>query len=67
MLFRLAEQCDMMVELSQLFRRLAVVFSKRLRPGSKLFLNVHAAEISSQSFFDSLAKRSDWRRRTIRL
>lgn len=55
-LFRLAEQCDMMVELSQLFRRLAVVFSKRLRPGSKLFLNVHAAEISSPSFFDSLAE-----------
>jgi EAL domain-containing protein (putative c-di-GMP-specific phosphodiesterase class I) len=54
LLLRLAEQCDMVVELSQLFRRLAVVYSTRLPSGCRLFLNVHAAELKDPGFLPSL-------------
>ena len=50
-LLRLAEQCDLVVELSQLFRRHAVMHSTRLPEGTKVFLNVHAREIGSTTFF----------------
>jgi EAL domain-containing protein (putative c-di-GMP-specific phosphodiesterase class I) len=53
-LLRLAEQCEMAVPLSQLFRRMAVVFANRLPKGSRVFLNVHAAELADPSFLPSL-------------
>jgi EAL domain-containing protein (putative c-di-GMP-specific phosphodiesterase class I) len=54
-LLRLAEQCDMVADVSGLFRRLALRSTSALRPQTKVFLNVHAREISSQSFLDGLA------------
>lgn len=49
-LLRLAEQCDLLAEVSQLFRRLAIRCSRNLRQHSRVFLNVHAREVSNQSF-----------------
>ena len=54
-LLRLAEQCEMVADVSGLFRRLAIHCSSALRPRTKLFLNVHAREVSSQSFLEALA------------
>jgi EAL domain-containing protein (putative c-di-GMP-specific phosphodiesterase class I) len=53
-LLRLAEQCDLLTEVSQLFRRLAIRSSRNLRPHSRVFLNVHAREVSNQSFLAAL-------------
>ena len=53
-LLRLAEQCDLVVELSQLFRRSAITFASRLPSDTKIFLNVHARELGNPTFFDSL-------------
>jgi EAL domain-containing protein (putative c-di-GMP-specific phosphodiesterase class I) len=53
-LLRLAEQCDMLTEVSQLFRRLAIHASKRLSKHRRVFLNVHAREISDQSFLAAI-------------
>jgi EAL domain-containing protein (putative c-di-GMP-specific phosphodiesterase class I) len=54
-LLRLAEQCNMLTEVSQLFRCLAIHSSKSLRKHSQVFLNVHAREISNQSFLAAIA------------
>jgi EAL domain-containing protein (putative c-di-GMP-specific phosphodiesterase class I) len=53
-LLRMAEQCDLLVEVSQLFRRLAIRSSSRLPAHSRLFLNVHAREVADQSFLATL-------------
>src|SRR5262249_17415314 len=42
MLLRLADQCDMLTEVSQFFRRLAINSAKSLRKRRQVFLNVHA-------------------------
>lgn len=55
-LLRLAEQCDLVVELSQLFRRLAVKYAENLPRDTKVFLNVHARELGNSSFFESLVE-----------
>lgn len=54
-LFHLAEQCGMAVDLSRLFRRVAVQHSSRFAPGSAIFLNVHPGELLDPGFLDSLA------------
>jgi EAL domain-containing protein (putative c-di-GMP-specific phosphodiesterase class I) len=59
MLFRLAEQCDQAIELSELFRRLAVVKASQLPSGAKLFVNVHPLEVASPAFIDSLVALKD--------
>ncbi|HEX7795813.1 MAG TPA: EAL domain-containing protein [Vicinamibacterales bacterium] len=53
-LLRMAEQCDLLTEISQLFRRLAIQSSSRLQSHSRLFLNVHAREVANQSFLTTL-------------
>ena len=53
-LLSLAEQCGMVMELSQLFRRLSVAASHGLPPGPKLFLNVHPREVADPAFVTSL-------------
>ena len=53
-LLRLAEQCEMVAEVSELFRRLAIRYSSALRPGARIFLNVHAREVSSLRFLEAL-------------
>jgi EAL domain-containing protein (putative c-di-GMP-specific phosphodiesterase class I) len=53
-LLRMAEQCDLLTEVSELFRRLAIHSSSRLQPHTHLFLNVHAREVASHSFLATL-------------
>src|SRR5262245_36624524 len=53
-LLHLAEQCDMLVEVSQLFRRVAIQSSKHLQQDAQLFLNVHAREVANRSFVEAL-------------
>ena len=53
-LLALAEQCGMAIELSQLFRRLAVQFSRGLPPSTKLCLNVHPRELADCGLIDSI-------------
>jgi EAL domain-containing protein (putative c-di-GMP-specific phosphodiesterase class I) len=55
LLLRLADQCELAVELSQLFCRKALSSARRLPPGTKLFINAHAREIASPDFVASLA------------
>ena len=55
LLLSLADQCDLSIDLSELFRRHAIASSRKLPPGVKLFLNVHARELASPAFHDSLA------------
>ena len=45
-LLALAEQCDLVVELSRMFARQAVMSSTRLPRGAKVFVNMHAQELS---------------------
>ena len=54
-LLRLAEQCGMAIELSQLFRRLAVGASAQLPGTTKLFLNIHPQELGHDGLLDSFA------------
>lgn len=54
LLLSLADQCDLSVPLSELFRRVAIARSARLPAGTKLFVNVHARELASQAFYESL-------------
>jgi EAL domain-containing protein (putative c-di-GMP-specific phosphodiesterase class I) len=54
-LLNLADQCGLAVELSQLFRRLSVLQCRRLPPGPKLFLNIHARELEDPAFAASLS------------
>ena len=55
-LLELAEQCDLVLELSRLFARLAVKASTRLPRGAKVFVNVHARELADPSLPDSLSE-----------
>lgn len=54
-LLELAEQCDLVLDLSRLFARLAVKSSARLPRGAKVFVNVHARELADPGLPDSLA------------
>jgi EAL domain-containing protein (putative c-di-GMP-specific phosphodiesterase class I) len=60
-LLALAEQCGMAVELSQLFRRLAVQHCQSLASSTKLFLNVHPRELTDLGLIDSIAALGAWR------
>ena len=55
-LLRLAEQCGLAVELSRLFRRVAVAASSRLPDSVKVFVNVHGDDLADAGFLDSLAE-----------
>ena len=54
-LLRLAEQCDLVVALSQCFRTLAIRASAALPKQARIFINTHAREVSSPGFLDALA------------
>ena len=54
-LLRLAEQCGVVVELCQMLERLAVIGSRRLPAGTRVFINLHAHEMASPGLADSLA------------
>jgi EAL domain-containing protein (putative c-di-GMP-specific phosphodiesterase class I) len=53
-LLRLAEHCDLLMEVSQLFRRRAIRGSTNLPHRCQLFLNVHAREVSNKTFLAAL-------------
>jgi EAL domain-containing protein (putative c-di-GMP-specific phosphodiesterase class I) len=55
-LLGLAEQCDLVVELSRMFARRAVAESTRLPTGAKVFVNVHPQELSHPDLMDALGK-----------
>ena len=55
-LLALAEECDLVVDLSRMFARQAVVSSARLPPGVKVFVNMHAQELAHPDLFDSLTE-----------
>ena len=55
-LLALAEQCDLVVELSRLFARRAVVNSTRLPRGAKVFVNMHPQELSHPDLVDALSE-----------
>lgn len=55
-LLALAEQCDLVVELSRMFARRAVISSTRLPPGAKVFVNMHAQELAHPDLFDALSE-----------
>ncbi|HEX5071225.1 MAG TPA: EAL domain-containing protein [Vicinamibacterales bacterium] len=55
-LLALAEQCDLVVELSRLFARRAVLASTRLPAGAKVFVNVHPQELTHPELLDALTK-----------
>ena len=54
-LLGLAEQCGMAIELSRLFRRLAVAASAQLPGTTKLFLNIHPQELGDTGLLESFA------------
>jgi len=54
LLLSLADQCDLSIQLSELFRRVAIAKAARLPAGTKLFVNVHARELAHQGFYESL-------------
>jgi EAL domain-containing protein (putative c-di-GMP-specific phosphodiesterase class I) len=54
LLLSLADQCDLSIQLSELFRRVAIAKAVRLPAGAKLFVNVHARELSGTAFYESL-------------
>lgn len=56
LLLSLADQCEMAVDVSRLFRRKAIASASSLPADVKLFLNVHAREIASPSFIDSIVE-----------
>jgi len=55
-LLALADQCDLVVELSRLFAKRAVIASQRLPRGSKVFVNVHPRELEHPDLIDALAE-----------
>jgi pSer/pThr/pTyr-binding forkhead associated (FHA) protein len=55
-LLALAEQCDLVIELSRMFARRAVESSTRLPAGAKVFVNVHAQELAHPDLLDALAE-----------
>ena len=54
-LLRLAEQCGLARELSQLWARRAIENSSKLPPGTKLFVNVHAQEVADYALGEWLS------------
>jgi EAL domain-containing protein (putative c-di-GMP-specific phosphodiesterase class I) len=55
-LLALAEQCDLVVEMSRMFARRAVMSSTHLPRGVKLFVNMHAQELTHPDLFDALSE-----------
>jgi len=55
-LLALAEQCDLVVELSRMFGKRAVTCSTRLPRGAKVFVNMHAQELSHSGLIDALTE-----------
>ena len=55
-LLSLAEQCDLVVELSRMFGKQAVRCSKRLPAGAKVFVNMHPQELASPDLVDALTE-----------
>jgi EAL domain-containing protein (putative c-di-GMP-specific phosphodiesterase class I) len=55
-LLALAEQCDLVVELSRMFARQALVSSARLPAGAKVFVNMHAQELAHPDLYDALSE-----------
>ena len=55
-LLALAEECDLVVELSRLFARQAVKNSRRLPRNVKLFVNMHPQELTHPDLADALAE-----------
>ena len=55
-LLQLAEQCDCVIELSRMFAKKAVRSSTRLPRGAKVFVNMHAHELSDPGLLDSLSE-----------
>jgi EAL domain-containing protein (putative c-di-GMP-specific phosphodiesterase class I) len=55
-LLALAEQCDLVVEMSRMFARRAVMTSTHLPPGVKVFVNMHAQELTHPDLFDALSE-----------
>ena len=53
-LLRLAEQCGLAIELCQMLGRLAVIGSRKLPAGARVFVNLHAYEFSSPGLSESL-------------
>ena len=58
-LLTLAEQCDLAVPLSRLFRKVSIQAASRLPAGAKLFLNVHPSELIDDRFGECLADLRD--------
>lgn len=54
-LLALAEQCDLVVELSRLFGMQAVMGSTRLPRGTKVFVNMHPQELASPDLMEGLS------------
>jgi EAL domain-containing protein (putative c-di-GMP-specific phosphodiesterase class I) len=54
-LLALAEQCEMVVELSRMFATRAVVSSTRLPPGCKVFVNMHPQELAHPDLVEALS------------
>jgi len=55
-LLALAEQCDLVIELSRMFARQAVMASPRLPAGAKVFVNVHAKELAHPDLLPALTE-----------
>ena len=55
-LLALAEQCDMVVELSRMFAKRAVRYSSRLPAGTKVFVNMHPQELSHPQLLEALSE-----------
>ena len=55
-LLTLAEQCNLVVELSRMFARRALMSCTHLPRGVKLFVNMHAQELSHPDLFDALSE-----------
>jgi EAL domain-containing protein (putative c-di-GMP-specific phosphodiesterase class I) len=53
-LLEMAEECGLVVELSQLFRTLAVEQARTLPRDARLFLNIHPRELDQTTFLSSL-------------
>ena len=56
LLLRLAEQCGLAIELSQLFAKRAIESASRLPTRAKLFVNVHAREVADNALAGWLAE-----------
>lgn len=54
-LFRLAAQCNLAVELSRMFRSVAMPDASRLPKRAYVFLNLHPLEMSATTLMESLA------------